>query len=1178
MPHPLQQRMAVLRRRLRRLVLLYGLGWITAAVVGAIGVLGLADYLIRFQDPGIRILCSAAVLGALAWTGYRFLYLGLTVRLRDVDLARRLKRRFPQLGDRLVSAVEFLDQSEDDPLAGSAALRRTVISQAEAESEAVDFSSVLNYRPSLRAVILAASVGLLAAILVILDPDSSQIAVARLANPLGDIPWPRRNHLEVRPPLVKRVARGQSFEVAVIDRHGAKLPSQVRIHYRFEDADGILKDETELMRLVGDAMTARRENVQRPFSYWAEGGDDTFMRPIPVEVVLPPRIEQLSIRLIPPAYTGFPKRETEKNIRALVGTRIEIAARTAEPVRSAVLCLDGTRRVDGRVSDDGHRFVVPAPGDPPLLVERSGSYWFELTDRHGLSTTTEPRWEIRAVGDKRPTIAINEPAEVVYATPQAVVPLHITAEDDLAIRQITLNVSMAEEAAESIGWTRELYSGPNVIAPRPGAELLASPQSRQIEHLCNLAGRALQPGMQLDLQATVSDYRQQTGESPSRRLIVITPEELQRRIAGRHGRIRDELARVLKMQSESRRHVATLQSRLKENGTLGRLDVDRLRAAELSQRQVERALAGRDEGLRRNILAVLADLKNNRLDSPDTQRRMESLLQEADRLGREHLPIISREMTAAGKAGQQSQSPDPTVAASLKETGQHQDQVIAALQGMLEQLSQWDRYRRFHREISDLLQDQEALRERTRELAPRTLTKQLGDLSPQDRRDLEALARRQLTLARRLDRTEQGMQQAAEKLEAHDPLAADTLREALQLARQKALSGRMRRLGERLATNRISQAVAEQGQVVDDLREVLAVLENRRQQELARLARRLQQAAAELAGLERDQERLCEEFDQLDPVQQENELQRLGLKQEQLREDAAAVARRLKQLMADRAAEATGRAGSEMGQATRCAEANDQPGAAVAAGNAREALREAVEQLTRQQQQTQHGLAAERLAALEDALKDLRQRQQRVLQGTEQFDRLQQAEARLTRAQNAQLQRLANEERALKTDTGRLAEPLVEVESLHLALSKTAEEMGQSAELISQRRLGTDTQQLQQEIIAELDRLIQQARTSLAQSAANKKASQGTRPNDTGQPKPGGGQATPSAVGTSTDAPPDMARMQEVMRRLWGRLPPRDRQQMIQSPPEEFLPKYQRQTEAYFRRLSEQETDPWPNN
>ncbi len=208
--HPLARRIASLRLRASRLATLQGLGVVVAAVMAAAVLLGWADYLIRFQDRGVRIISSLGLLAAFAWTCYRRLAPALRWRLSDLDVAARLERRFPQLSDRLQSAVEFLGQRGDDASAGSPALRRAVIAQAAAESETLDFNAALVRGPAIRAVLLAAGVGLVAAILVAIDPSACRIALARLANPLGAAAWPQTTRLA---PARARRLRGEGADV-----------------------------------------------------------------------------------------------------------------------------------------------------------------------------------------------------------------------------------------------------------------------------------------------------------------------------------------------------------------------------------------------------------------------------------------------------------------------------------------------------------------------------------------------------------------------------------------------------------------------------------------------------------------------------------------------------------------------------------------------------------------------------------------------------------------------------------------------------------------------------------------------------------------------------------------------------------------------------------------------------
>ena len=112
-------------------------------MLGAAILLGLADYVLRFQDRGLRMMVSLVLLGALGWACYRFFYQPAVVRFRDADLAVKLQRRFPGLEDRLLCAVEFIAQAEDDPTAGSPGLRRSVIARSTAETADIDFNQAV---------------------------------------------------------------------------------------------------------------------------------------------------------------------------------------------------------------------------------------------------------------------------------------------------------------------------------------------------------------------------------------------------------------------------------------------------------------------------------------------------------------------------------------------------------------------------------------------------------------------------------------------------------------------------------------------------------------------------------------------------------------------------------------------------------------------------------------------------------------------------------------------------------------------------------------------------------------------------------------------------------------------------------------------------------------------------
>ena len=807
MVHPLEQKLVGLRRRVRPMAAIHGLFIAATVLLGIVVVVGSLDYLFRIQDRGLRIIASLVVLGVCGWTVYRRIGAVLRMRLGSIELAGRVQRQFPFLGDQIVTAVEFLHTADDDPAAGSVALRRTVIARATAEAEGLDFSKTLDYRPLLRAGALVA-LTYAAAVLFLIVPNlpATEIALKRLLNPFGNTSWPDATNLPIRRP------------------------------------------------------------------------------------VDPPAVESLSIRLIPPAYTGKPAGSSERFIRAIVGTRVQIGGKATKPLNSADLCFEDGRKIPARLGEDGCTFTVA------WVVEKSGGYWFALTDREGLHGGGDDRWEIRATADAPPIVQIEQPRADLFVTPQAVTPIRVSAKDDLALRDVALVFHRTETKPET---TLRLFSGPP--QPPPLSEPNPVGDSRVIDYRWNLATLNLQPGEQVAFYATAGDYMPQTGKSEPRRLVVVTPDELRDRIADRERLIVAELERALKMQRECRSQVESSRIRLGDLRRFEQSDVDRLETAEHAQREVNQLLANRGEGVPVHILALLADLENNGIDNADARQRMNALLEELDRLNRELIPPLGRELTAAMKMAQVDREGRGGAAAvgiaenSLTAVAATQDAIIAALERQIERLGRWDSYRRLHRDIAQLLRDQEDAAHRTSEVGRRTLTRELRDLPPQDVADLHAAAARQLELARLLDRVLQEADQGAVELRKSDPLAADFVADALDDARRLAISGQMRDAGAQIQQNRIGQAAAAQGQIAHDLQEVLDILANRRENELDRLVKKLRAVEADLSVLEERQADLHKQIEAAandkNAEARDRKLQRLGSVQRQLREETERVSR-----------------------------------------------------------------------------------------------------------------------------------------------------------------------------------------------------------------------------------------------------------------------------------------------
>lgn len=1089
--HPLERKIARLRRRVRMLLVVYGASRVILVAVAAAGIVALGDWLIHFDDRGIRVMATLTVVAAVVWAAIRYLLAGLTRPLRDVDVALRVEQRFPQLNDRLASTIEFLRQREDDPLAGSSALRRAVINQTRAEVDHLDLNDAIRTKPSLRAALAAIGICLLGAAIALLDPTSARVAISRLAYPLAELPWPQVNHLQLRQP-VRRVALGRDFEVEVIDAFGAELPDKVWIQYRFKDSAGQPNVEEQPMLFAGDAMLARRESVTRPFSYRVRGGDDDSMPWIGVEVVEPPAVEDLQVELHYPSYTGWPDKTSDPRIRALVGTEVSFRGTTTKPVRRVKVETSDGKQYEAQVDDDGFGFVLPGKEGRPLVVEETGSYWFILEGRDALVGGTDLRYDLRAVRDLRPSVSIDEPVGNVYVTADAVVPLKIVAKDDLRLSRVALNfVRGGREKEEPSPEVVTLYEAPQrEMADAALRQVSGEPQgeSRTLDHRWDLAPLALQPGSQTTFYATATDEVPSTGESPKRLLYVITVAELEDRLAQRQSLILGELTRVLEIERDVRQRTSGAEIQVDQIGRLAEQDVDRLQGAELGQRQVSRTLTNSTDGIRAQVKAVLAELENNQLDSPELTQRMTSLAGKLDQLTAEDLPVIQRDLTSALKTAQTQNDPTREETANenndrlhlkhaLTEAGQHEDAVIASLGQMLSELSQWNRFRQLRRELADVRLKQQQMIEQTSQLARQTLSKAWEELPPQQQADAKKLAHNQQDLVRRFDALRENLEKMRDRLTSEDPLAAETIDDALHHADQQGIAGQMSRAGEHIGANQMGQAAARQQQVQQDLDEMLDIMANRREQRLDRLVRKLREAESQLAELRQQQDGLRKKMKKAagiaDEKQRQRRLERLTREQRQLEEQARRFARRLERLQADRASRSTARGASKMGKAGQQASADQAAEASQQAEAAQGDLEQAQQELAQRRKQAERDLAIEQLARIEDALKSLKNRQKQVLVDTLRLEQLRHDQGRLSRGQLITLRDTAQVQQSLHGETDSLAKKIEAVAAFHLALSTAAQQMRWSAERLIERQTGSPTQEAQRLAMTRIELLLE---------------------------------------------------------------------------------------------------------
>lgn len=1094
---PIEARLGEFRRKLRQVLGIHGLSWLIVVTVGITTVFALLDWLIDLST-GVRTILLLALATATLWTTFRYLIAPLLVRFRNVDLALQVESQFPTLNDQLASAVEFAQEPAASPRSGSPALKAAVLDQMSRRMAAIDFGQAIDWTAARRAATSAGIVTVLAMALVLASPGSARIALARLVNPFGRTAWPRQTHLTLIDPP-ERLARGEPFKLTVQVSHG-RVPERAEVHYQFEGGD-LARDP--LQQVSDRQFAGGLEAVTRSFDFYVRAGDG-LTETHRVEVVPPPELYQLRVRLTYPEYTGIPAEllpEDKGQVRAVWGTTVELSARSTKPLESAELRLGADQNITADLSSD--RQELHARFD----LRESGSYWIALRDQLGFENRQASRYELRVLEDQAPDVFIERPASDIEVTPNAQVPLRVSIKDDFGIHDATLQHtgSTPDAAVEQVIWSAT-----------------ESARRQVVNYVWRLAELGLTPGATVSYRVTARDTDvlrgPHTGQSRQLRLIVVTPEELARRLEEKQSQVYQDLDRLRSLQVDARLQVRQLQDQLANQANLTKADVARLQSAEMLQRQVQRQITSPSEGLQGKIAQIQQDLENNHIGEGGIHDQMQSIAETLDQIARQDLPPIEQNLGKVHKAAEES-SPAAAQSSGLEEAREHQESVVAQLDTLLEQMTRWETFRGIARDVRDLQDQQQQIANQTESTGRSTLGKPRESLPPEAQAELSRIGARQDQAREQLGRIQRKMDQMAERLQQTDPISAEAMREAVQGSRQSGTSDLMQQASASVQQNQVGAAESAQRQAAEDLKQMLDTLENNSERDLAKLVEKLRQAETKLSELRKRQleqlERTRDADSKEDEQARRRELQQLARRQKELEQETARLAQQLRRLRAEQAGKTSASAAGKMGQAGQQMQQGDGEQSEAEQQKVLEELQKAQQEVAQARREAESQLAMEQLTKIADTLAALLVRQQGLKDESVRLEQERMIKGEWTRPQLASLRTEAEAQQVVRADTDKARDVLTSAPVFALTLSRAMSNMDRAVALLGERRAGEETQATQQ---AAVDRFIQ-----LLDALKNDPSQNGEQQGE--EPGGGSGEAGGAQSGAPRDGIPPVAQL-----------------------------------------------------
>lgn len=368
-----------LRSRIRRYVLLEGL----ALVVAVMGALFWGSFLIdwcyfqfsRLELPRwFRATILVGGIGLLAFGLVAWVALRLLRSLRARSLALVLERRFPELDDRLITAVEAAENLDTANSPVTAAMLRQTVIDATRTVGTLDLGGVFDKRPIRRAIVMATV--LIASILGLAVTNSAAMErwIAGYLT-LRDGYWPRETELVIRVLAQPgdrvrefvngnyKHAKGTDLTLQVDVPAGKKAPERVRLDARLANGRGTIR--VMLTRMGDEPFRHTLPGLLDDADLWVTGGDFTSPSPSHVQVVQPPDVGQIVLNCLFPEYTGLNQRASGQVVR----TRQQVnGAQTSLPLATDFV-IDVTAnkplhqiRLEGDAGAERWEILLTAPG------------------------------------------------------------------------------------------------------------------------------------------------------------------------------------------------------------------------------------------------------------------------------------------------------------------------------------------------------------------------------------------------------------------------------------------------------------------------------------------------------------------------------------------------------------------------------------------------------------------------------------------------------------------------------------------------------------------------------------------------------------------------------------------------------------------------------------------------
>ena len=460
----LQAKILEARRVWKRSLFWTGFAILLTGVIALLVGEAVVDWLMPLPSV-VRIALLGVGVGITGYLLYVYLVRPLRASLTLRDIALTVEQTYPDLEDRLVSAMEFGNREAADPI--EAHMLQRLLEDTTERVKDLNFKSTVDHSRARKHVGIAALAVVGCCILAMLFPSEIQTSLLRVLAPWEKTDPILTTKLAVDPGDA-RILQGKSLPIHVTVT--GKSADKVVLTYRALGARSREDTETEVavqeINMLPNANDTRGFayeifNIHTDTEYYVTANETTSQR-YTVEVFEMPKVTEISVAYTYPGYTGLnPVVQTGTgDIQAVVGTAAEIRLTTNKAIQTATFSRETSAVSESEeaaapvstemVISDGNTLTTR------IEVLEDETYRVVLHCIDGFNNEIPIEYIIKALPDAVPEVVIKEPGRDVKTTKLGEVEIVAEATDDYGVAELKLmyrvgSDALQEAAMESAG-------------------------------------------------------------------------------------------------------------------------------------------------------------------------------------------------------------------------------------------------------------------------------------------------------------------------------------------------------------------------------------------------------------------------------------------------------------------------------------------------------------------------------------------------------------------------------------------------------------------------------------------------------------------------------------------------------------------------------------------------------